>query len=88
MLRLLPNHAELIRDLCQYDVVGFQTDDDVRSFHSCIEQTAPDSWQLNRDGLDIDGRRMRIGAYPIGVDVDRDRQRSVRPHSPKSLCSA
>jgi trehalose 6-phosphate synthase len=27
MLRLLPNYAELVRDLCQYDVVGFQTED-------------------------------------------------------------
>ena len=37
MLRLLPNHAELMRDLCHYDLVGFQTDDDVRSFRSCLE---------------------------------------------------
>jgi trehalose 6-phosphate synthase len=54
MLRLLPNHTELIRDLCQYDLVGFQTEDDASSFRSCLE-----------------GRecRARIGAYPIGVDV-------------------
>ena len=56
MLRLLPNYAELVRDLCQYDLVGFQTEDDVRSFRSCVELTAPDAWQLHRDGLEIDGR--------------------------------
>ena len=43
MLRLLPNHAELIRDLCQYDLVGFQTEDDVRSFRSCFERVGAPS---------------------------------------------
>ncbi|HEU4623528.1 MAG TPA: trehalose-6-phosphate synthase [Steroidobacteraceae bacterium] len=56
VLRLLPNHAELIRDLCRYDVVGFQTEDDVRSFRSCFEAGVPAG--------------TRVGAYPIGIDVD------------------
>jgi trehalose 6-phosphate synthase len=54
VLRLLPNHAELVRDLCQYDVVGFQTADDVQSFKSCIA-----GGKCN----------VHVGAYPIGVDV-------------------
>jgi trehalose 6-phosphate synthase len=56
VLRLLPNHQELIRDLCRYDVVGFQTDDDVRSFRSCFDAGVP--------------ANTRVGAYPIGIDVD------------------
>lgn len=56
VLRLLPNHLELIRDLCQYNVVGFQTQDDVQSFRSCLS-----------NGL---GNTTHIAAYPIGVDVD------------------
>jgi trehalose 6-phosphate synthase len=56
VLRLLPNHAELIRDLCQYNVVGFQTQDDVQSFRSCLS-----------NGL---GANTHVAAYPIGVDVD------------------
>jgi trehalose 6-phosphate synthase len=60
VLRLLPNHAELIGDLCRYDVIGFQTEDDVRSFRSCFEADVPAM-------LDF---RARVGAYPIGVDVD------------------
>jgi trehalose 6-phosphate synthase len=55
VLRLLPNHQELIRDLCSYDLVGFQTEDDVRSFRSCVE---PDQC------------RTSVAAYPIGVDVE------------------
>ena len=56
VLRLLPNHMELIRDLTRYDVVGFQTDDDVRSFRSCFESGVP--------------AETRVAAYPIGVDVN------------------
>jgi trehalose 6-phosphate synthase len=55
VLRLLPNHLEVIRDLCQYDLVGFQTEDDVRSFRSCVEPGEC---------------RTHVAAYPIGVDVD------------------
>jgi trehalose 6-phosphate synthase len=54
VLRLLPNHAELIRDLCQYDVVGFQTEDDVQSFRSCVEPGVCNS---------------HVAAYPISIDV-------------------
>ena len=70
ILRLLPNYAELVRDLCQYDLVGFQTEDDLRSFYSCIEQVAPYALPPSGQQLVIGGRRMRVGVYPIGVDVD------------------
>jgi trehalose 6-phosphate synthase len=62
VLRLLPNYAELVRDLCQYDLAGFQTEDDVQSFRSCLEG---------------DERRVRVGAYPIGVDVDAVRNEAA-----------
>lgn len=70
VLRLLPNHAELVRDLCQYDLVGFQTEDDVSSFVSCLELAAPGDWRQSDDGIEVGGRQVRIGAYPIGVDVE------------------
>ncbi|MEJ0037272.1 MAG: trehalose-6-phosphate synthase [Gammaproteobacteria bacterium] len=54
VLKLLPNHAEVVRDLCQYDVAGFQTGDDVQSFKSCI----------------VRGKcTTHVAAYPISVDV-------------------
>jgi trehalose 6-phosphate synthase len=69
VLRVLPNYAELVRDMCQYDLVGFQTDDDLCSFLSCIEQ--PEARQSGQKGLiEVAGRSVRIGVYPIGVDVD------------------
>ena len=69
MLRVLPCYAELLRDLTSYDVVGFQTLNDLRSFHSGIEHL------FGADALRPDGR-IRIGdrviraeVFPIGIDV-------------------
>ena len=67
VLRALPVHRELLHALCAYDVVGFQTDDDVRSFRSCFEAGVPPG--------------TRVGAYPIGIDVDavrRDAEATVK----------
>lgn len=70
MLRVLPTYAELLRDLTHYDVIGFQTENDLRAFHSGIEHL------FGHDAIRSDGR-IRIGdrlvraeVFPIGVDVD------------------
>jgi trehalose 6-phosphate synthase len=68
ILRLLPKYADLVRDLCQYDLVGFQTDDDVRSFLSCLEHPLVELPPNRR--IEVDGRSVGLGAYPIGIDVD------------------
>ena len=69
VLRVLPNYTDLVRDLCQYDLVGFQTDDDLRSFLSCVEQ--PEARRSGQKSLlEVGGRNVRIGVYPIGVDVE------------------
>jgi trehalose 6-phosphate synthase len=69
ILRLLPNYPELVRDLCQYDLVGFQTEDDMRSFITCLDP-APAALPANRR-VQVAGRSVGLGAYPIGIDVDR-----------------
>ena len=68
ILRLLPNYEELVRDMCQYDLAGFQTEDDVQSFLTCLDP-APAAIPANRR-IEVDGRSVRFGAYPIGIEVD------------------
>lgn len=70
MLRVLPTYAELLHDLTAYDVVGFQTQNDLNAFYSGIEHL------FGADALRGDGR-IRIGervlsaaVFPIGVDVN------------------
>lgn len=68
VLKVLPGYAELIRDLCQYDLIGFQTQDDLGSFLSCVD---PADARLSRDQVELAGRQVKLGVYPIGVDVDQ-----------------
>jgi trehalose 6-phosphate synthase len=69
MLRVLPSYAELLRDLTSYDVVGVQTQNDLRSLHSGIEHLCgPEA--LRGDGrIRVGDRTMRADVFPIGIDV-------------------
>jgi len=69
-LRVLPVYGELVNSLLTCDVLGFQTQSDVESFRSAVAQLhGPEA--LQSDGTVRAGeRRVRVDAYPIGVDVD------------------
>lgn len=73
-LRVLPTYTQLLRSLCAYDVVGFHTPGDLRSFNEAIDQQ-------HLGGVDVADRRGEPGArcthadvFPIGIDVDRCQQ--------------
>ena len=69
MLRVLPSYAELLSDLTNYDVVGFQTENDLRAFHSGIEHLFG-AEAIKPDGrIRIGDRLLRADVFPIGVDV-------------------
>jgi trehalose 6-phosphate synthase len=75
LLLTVPPHAELMRALCCYDLVGFQTDADLRAFVDYIEHEAQGSAQppgalapgVRARELRAFGRTLLAGAYPIGV---------------------
>ena len=68
LLRVLPVFAELVRDLCQYDLVGFQTQEDLEGFQSAVKAVFNDA-SISNDAIELGGRRIGTGVYPIGVDV-------------------
>jgi trehalose 6-phosphate synthase len=70
VLRVLPNYAELVRDLCQYDLAGFQSEEDVASFISAVRYAGVTETSADARRVEVNGRVVKIGAYPIGVDVD------------------
>jgi trehalose 6-phosphate synthase len=75
-LRALPVYAEIVRDLVQYDLVGFQTARDLECFRSALAEVL-DPVALRPDGsIQAGGRRMRAGVFPIGVDVDEIQRES------------
>ena len=71
-----PAHADLFRAVCQFDLLGFQTEDDRAAFtdYACGMPAAGHS-DAGRAGVD---RTVKTGVYPIGVHVDEVRPRRNR----------
>lgn len=69
LLLALPGHRRLIRAMCAYDLVGFQTNDDVRAFLGYINDEAQGRSD-DQGCFSAYGRSARAAAYPIGIDTD------------------
>lgn len=65
----VPNHEWLIDTLFAYDVVGFQTDQDLANFERYVEQTEDQVGTITHPFRGA-GRRPVFKTYPIGIDVD------------------
>jgi trehalose 6-phosphate synthase/phosphatase len=72
LLSRLPWHRELISDLLEFDLVGFQQERDRRHFLEAVHAFAPDALDPGSGSPDpvVDGRVVRVGAFPISIDVD------------------
>ncbi len=69
ILTALPNHERLIPALCNYDLVGFQTETDAANFARYLGKEIG----LKRVGADsfmFDDRRVRVGVFPVGVETE------------------
>ncbi|MBR8056925.1 alpha,alpha-trehalose-phosphate synthase (UDP-forming) [Burkholderia dolosa] len=68
----VPPHRELVESLCAFDLLGFQTEPDLRAFCDYVEFEAGGS--VVRDGGTVHvstfGKTLRAAAYPIGVYPD------------------
>ena len=71
----IPVHAELARSLCQYDLIGFQTEADRRAFEDYVLREA-DGHLLPGRALVAFGRVVRTGVYPIGVQAEEIRRQA------------
>src|SRR3546814_17851288 len=69
LFRSLPGHDRLVRDLCDYDLVGFQTKGDVRALTEYIIHEA--NGQVSADGkVTCYGRTVRVATFPIGIETE------------------
>jgi trehalose 6-phosphate synthase len=64
MVSAVPEHLWLVKCLLSYDLVGFQTHQDVDNFGRYVEQA------LSMDGMDLTAQRrpMQARCFPIGID--------------------
>jgi len=68
VLLALPSHDDLVRALCAYDVVGFQTSRDLNSFRDYV--TREKVGEMQEDGLTrAFGKVFMAAAFPISVDT-------------------
>ena len=70
VLRVLPVYAELVRDLAQYDLVGFQTEQDLMAFRSAVRDVCGEEAVAVKSYVTVDGRKVGVGVFPIGIDVE------------------
>ena len=65
----LPHHERIISALCQYDLVGFQTETDAANFARYVESEC--RYPGNRkDGYDTGERVVQIGDFPVGIETE------------------
>jgi trehalose 6-phosphate synthase len=70
LMRLLPNHRELVAALCAYDVVGFQTQSDLHGFRDYLLRWGGGE-DLGGGVFRGFGRVLRAAVFPVGIDVDQ-----------------
>src|SRR4051794_10984013 len=68
LLRVLPNHQSLMRSLCSYDLVGFQTQSDLDGFRDYLLRWAGGE-ELGHGVVRAFGRVVGAQVFPIGIDV-------------------
>jgi trehalose 6-phosphate synthase len=69
ILHALPRSADLLRAMCSFDVVGFQTRSYRRAFLECVREIL--GIVADGDGsFTYAGRRVRAIVDPIGIDAD------------------
>ncbi len=75
----IPSHAELIRAMCAYDLLGFQTEIDRSAFIDYVLRHAGGMPVGTDDAVSVFGRIVRTGVYPIGVHVAEVRAQAETP---------
>lgn len=67
--RSIPNPHILLEYFLHYDLIGFQTELDRDSFLDTVRRIFPEA-QVTESTVFHRGRRIRTGAFPIGIDYE------------------
>lgn len=78
VLMSIPAHDELVRSMCQFDLLGFQTDTDRVAFEDYLVRDEGAVFR-ERGRLEVFDRIVRTGVYPIGIHVDEIREQAIEP---------
>ncbi|WP_027796376.1 alpha,alpha-trehalose-phosphate synthase (UDP-forming) [Paraburkholderia acidipaludis] len=83
VLQTIPPHDELVRSLCCYDLLGFQTRNDQQAFHDYVAREAHGKVIEHGEKAEVEayGRKLRTGVYRIGVFPDEIAEQAARYES-------
>lgn len=68
--RILPVRREILVGVLSCDLIGFHTYDYARHFLSSVARIVANVKTVP-NGIEYEGRSIAIGAFPIGIDVDK-----------------
>ena len=78
LMTALPYHRRLVESMLAYDLIGFQTEDWLESFHHYVECEMDGT--VDPDGnVTVGDRMVRTGAFPIGIDASEFDDLITRP---------
>jgi trehalose 6-phosphate synthase/phosphatase len=78
----MPWRYQVLRALLQYDLIGLQTVRDRRNFLQCVRLMLKDAEIAGRGDVrtvTLDGREIRVGSFPISIDVRDIERRASEP---------
>lgn len=84
-LRAAPGHEFLLRALCAYDVLGFQTPRDLAAFKTCLAEPIIDAEFLDDNVIRVSGGTLIADVFPIGVDVEQTQEQAAAAQLSKSV---
>ena len=83
IFRLLPHREELLAGMLGADLIGFHTFSYARHFSSALLGNLGVEPELDR--VDVDGRNVSIGVFPMGIDVPLFERLAASPDLPERV---
>lgn len=84
ILLTIPPHEDLMKSLCSYDLVGFQTDSDLDAFCDYVVRCAHGTVSEDKKISAYD-RTLQGGVYRIGIFPDEIAEQARRPENRKPV---
>ncbi len=83
IFRLLPHREDLLRGMLGANLVGFHTFGYARHFSDALLGNLGIEPELDR--VDVEGRTVSIGVFPMGIDVSRFEALAASPELPERV---
>ncbi|HEV8241656.1 MAG TPA: trehalose-6-phosphate synthase [Thermoanaerobaculia bacterium] len=87
VFRVLPWRRQVLEGLLGADLVGFHTEEYAGDFLGCCERLLDAEVDHERQVVHWDGREVRVGAFPIGIDVDEFRSAAASAEAEERAAS-